>query len=118
MRQTTHQDILNALLKSWSVKSSSLYTPENPAKGQCGVTALVANDLLGGDILKTRIGNQWHFYNIINGERIDFTASQFQTAINYDDLPSTREEAFDDTDELQLVYLSTRVIEFLFDSEQ
>ncbi|WP_434095354.1 YunG family protein [Streptomyces flaveolus] len=25
------------------------WSPENPARGQCGVTALVVNDLLGGD---------------------------------------------------------------------
>jgi hypothetical protein len=42
-----------ALLKSWSINSSSKWTKDNPAKGQCGVTALVVNDLLGGLIRKT-----------------------------------------------------------------
>ena len=27
------------------------WSTDNPAKGQCGVTALVLNDLLGGDLM-------------------------------------------------------------------
>lgn len=118
MKQATPTDIFLALQKSWSAKSSSLYTPENPAKGQCGVTALVVNDLLWGKILKTCIGEQWHFYNELENNRYDFTADQFESPPAYDDLPASREEALEDTNELQFVYLSTRVIEFLFDASR
>ena len=109
-------EIEEALKKVWSIKSSSLYTPANPAKSQCGVTSLVVNDLLGGEILKTKVGSQWHFYNKIGGSRVDLTASQFKEDIHYNDVPSTREEAFDDTNELQYVYLSTAVLENLVDN--
>jgi len=42
------ENIRVALHRSWSLESSSKWTRENPANGQCGVTALVVNDLLGG----------------------------------------------------------------------
>ncbi len=35
------------------------------------------NDILGGDILKTKLDEGWHYYNRINGGIIDFTKSQF-----------------------------------------
>lgn len=93
------------LKKVWSIQSSSLYTPANPAKGQCGVTSLVIQDYLGGEILKTKLPGGWHFYNLISGERHDFTSSQFSETIMYEDLPSSREEAFLDTNEQQYAYL-------------
>jgi hypothetical protein len=42
------ENVRDALYKSWSLESSSKWTRENPANGQCGVTSLVVNDLLGG----------------------------------------------------------------------
>ncbi len=42
----------NALSKSWSVESSKKWSRDNPSAGQCGVTALVVNDLLGDEIKK------------------------------------------------------------------
>ncbi|WP_434051870.1 MAG: hypothetical protein RDA78_21755 [Roseibium sp.] len=98
-----------ALEKSWSNESSTLWTADNPAAGQCGVTALVASDELGADILKTRYGSIWHFYNRINGKRHDFTESQFGQTIEYDDIPSSRDEAFGDTNERQYAYLNNAV---------
>jgi hypothetical protein len=71
----THERLLEILFKAWSEKSSTKYSPDNPALGQCGVTALVVNDLLGGEILKTPLSEGWHFYNRINGQVYDFTAS-------------------------------------------
>lgn len=98
-----------ALEAAWSSQSSTLWTAENPAAGQCGVTALVASDQLGAEILKTRYGSIWHFYNRIDGKRHDFTQSQFDAPIVYDDLPSTRDEAFGDTNARQYAYLSDAV---------
>jgi hypothetical protein len=96
------------LRRSWSVASSTLWSAENPARGQCGVTSLVANEFLGGEILKTRIGDDWHFYNVIKGCRLDFTASQFDRPIEYQDVPSNRAEAFSDTNAEQYRALSER----------
>lgn len=98
-----------ALEASWSLDSSSKWTALTPAAGQCGVTALVVQDHLGGDILKTRYGTIWHFYNRIDGQRLDFTESQFDKTINYDDRLSNRAEAFDDTNATQYGHLSSAI---------
>lgn len=93
--------IENGLRQAWSIKSSSKWTAGNPARGQCGVTALVIHDHLGGEIAKTTIEGSWHFYNIIDGIRQDFTVSQFERIPDYEDRPSSRAEAFADTNEEQ-----------------
>ena len=98
-----------ALEASWSLDSSTLWTEDKPAAGQCGVSALVAHDHFGGEILKTRFGAIWHFYNRIDGVRVDFTASQFDAPLDYADEPSNREEAFADTNGAQYGYLKTAV---------
>jgi hypothetical protein len=43
----TYERLLEILFEVWSEKSSTKFSPDNPALGQCGVTALVVNDLLG-----------------------------------------------------------------------
>ena len=62
--------ISKALEESWSLNSSSKWKKSNPALGQCGVTALVAHDYLGGEIVKTKVvkqevGELWHYYNLL-----------------------------------------------------
>ncbi|MCA1054005.1 hypothetical protein LCM10_03315 [Rossellomorea aquimaris] len=101
--------LYKSLIQSWSIHSSSKWTQETPAKGQCGVTALVVHDLLGGEIRKTELPEGWHYYNIISGKRYDFTASQFDTCITYMDIRSNRDEAMLDTNEQQYHFLKKRV---------
>lgn len=90
----------------WSADTASTYNPLNPARGQCSVTALVAQDNFGGLIAKTRVADAWHFYNLIGGKRYDFTASQFAHAVGYDDTDSGRDDALTDTTEQQYLALS------------
>jgi hypothetical protein len=85
--------VTRRLRRSWSSESSSQWRPDNPALGQCNVTALVIHDHFGGDILKTPVGSEWHFYNRIDGRIYDFTAEQFASPPDYRDLPSDRDEA-------------------------
>jgi hypothetical protein len=57
--------------------------PGNPARGQCGVTALVVQDLLGGELILgavhvegAKVGH--HYWNRLpDGTEVDFTADQF-----------------------------------------
>ena len=59
------------------------WRPDNPARGQCGVTALVVQELLGGDLVlgevfvdRTKIGH--HYWNRLpDGQDVDFTGDQF-----------------------------------------
>lgn len=110
---TQIEPIMKALSKSWSLESSSKWSKDNPAKGQCGVTTLVVNDLVGGEIRKTKLPDGWHFYNYIYGKRYDFTVSQFKEDIVYMDIPSNRNEAFADTNEKQYTYLKESVLNHL-----
>lgn len=85
--------VARALSKSWSLDTAPQWTVENPAAGQCNVTALLVRDLFGGELLKTRLPEGDHFYNRIAGRRYDFTESQFKQPIAYDDLSASRNEA-------------------------
>lgn len=70
------------------------------------MTALVIQDCYGGELCKTKVGKNWHFYNCINGMHYDFTAEQFDSPIEYLNLAATRKEAFAETNALQYAYLS------------
>jgi hypothetical protein len=86
-------DVQRALRKAWSSSTASQWTADNPAAGQCNVTALLIHDLFGGDLLKTPLPAGDHFYNRIEGQRYDFTASQFDQPIAYTDVPTDRADA-------------------------
>lgn len=102
-------ELLTKLQSAWSTETGSKWRRDNPACGQCSVTALVAQDLLGGDILKTSVDGQWHFYNRIDGQRLDLTDTQFEQPLEYQDLPSDRAEALEDTSVQQYEILKRRV---------
>ncbi|MFE0704610.1 hypothetical protein [Streptomyces sp. NPDC058872] len=62
-------DIERAVRSSWSADTCtpefrSRWSPDNPARDQCGVTAMVVNDLLGGDLIRGEVH--------VNGERVDY----------------------------------------------
>lgn len=76
------EEIYKILEKSWSAETcfpngQKLWTEENPSFGQCAITALVLNDLLGGKIMRCMCGKTSHYYNFINDEIVDFTKDQF-----------------------------------------
>jgi hypothetical protein len=56
---------------------------DNPARGQCGVTALILQDLLGGELVlgevfvdDAKVG--YHYWNRLpDGRDVDLTAEQF-----------------------------------------
>ena len=102
-------DLYSRLRRAWSVETGRHWRPDNPASGQCGVTALVVHDKLGGEILKTDVNGAWHFYNRVDARRVDFTMSQFESPISYDDLPSNRAEALNDCSQAQYELLCERV---------
>ena len=78
-----------AIGRSWckdTCNEPNKWSSENPAGGQCVSTALVAQDFFGGKILRldlSRSANKRiadvrsHYFNEIDGKRIDFSASQF-----------------------------------------
>lgn len=76
------------LKKAWSKETAHpAYQPKwnsnNPATGQCLVTALLIQELKGGEIASCKVGNYSHFVNIINGQIEDYTVEQFKTPVEY-----------------------------------
>jgi hypothetical protein len=60
--------------------------------------SLLIHDIFGGEILKTHKKYGWHFYNRIEGERIDLAESELDynsDSINFEDIPSTADETSD-----------------------
>ncbi|MBA8877890.1 YunG family protein [Phyllobacterium myrsinacearum] len=106
----TPVELYQVLKTAWSLESSSSWTHENPAKGQCSVTSLVVQDYFGGLILKTKTHGGTHFYNLIDGVRWDLTISQFDRPIPFQDQPASREDAMVDTSEQQYQKLKERLI--------
>lgn len=59
------------------------WRPDNPARGQCGTTALAVQDLLGGELLigevhvdGVKVGHHW-WNRLPDGTTVDLTADQF-----------------------------------------
>ncbi len=76
--------ITNALKVAWSNDpgSDKSWSSDNPASGQCAVTACIVQDYLGGEIKRTTAtlldGTKIsHYYNNLNSADIDVTKQQF-----------------------------------------
>ncbi|MFK7836050.1 MAG: hypothetical protein AB8B60_07510 [Sulfitobacter sp.] len=92
--------VRTALAEAWPLETAVQWTPENPALGQCNVTAAVIFDLFGGMLLRTRLDGVWNYYNAIDGQRVDLTDSQFTAPgalfaapETYADTPTDRDAA-------------------------
>ena len=81
-------DIEAAVRSSWGVDTTTPefrphWTPDNPARDQCGVTALVVHDLLGGELIRGEVlvdgvRTDFHWWNRLGpGTEIDLTREQF-----------------------------------------
>jgi hypothetical protein len=98
-------ELEKALLSSW-LKETSLdpenWTPQNPAWGQCAVTACVVQDYLGGEIVWAEVIDRGktisHYFNKIDGIEHDLTHRQFSKGTKIPEgipktkgLPTTRD---------------------------
>lgn len=97
--------LLAAISGAWSSATSTRWRPDAPATGQCSVTALLLHEALGGRLLKTPVEGAWHFYNEIDGQRLDLTAGQFPRPMRYEDRPADPADALADTSPEQLAAL-------------
>jgi hypothetical protein len=87
--------VQEALNRTWILDNNPGLTPEAPTGGQDTVVSFLIYDIFGGEILKTHKKKGWHFYNRINGERIDFTCLETNRSAEdsqFEDLPSTPDE--------------------------
>jgi hypothetical protein len=83
MKHESGQGVIKMTLReAWCRETAhpsyqSKWSEENPSCGQCCVSALVVQDLLGGDVYSCKVGKCTHFVNIVNERIIDVTAEQF-----------------------------------------
>jgi len=78
-------ELQEALQKSWCKETAydaGDWSKENPAIGQCAVTALIVNDYFGGEIVWAEAvqpdGRKIsHYFNLIDGKEVDITRTQF-----------------------------------------
>lgn len=90
-----------ALTQSWSQSTSSYgeqWSAENPASGQCAVTAALVQEQLGGDIVRVMFTDRGktdsHYFNVLpNGERVDFTYRQFSPEVTFEPSLTTDTQA-------------------------
>ena len=86
----TLREIEGAVRAAWSPETayaSAEYlarAPERPGRGQCGTTALVVHDLLGGELLVAPVQGPGgldgvHYWNRLADGDVDLTRDQFTT---------------------------------------
>jgi len=87
--------IQTALNRAWRFDKSPELTPDKTAINKSSVISQLIFDIFGGEILKTHKRKGWHFYNRINGERIDFAKSERKTSAPdnlFEDIPANINE--------------------------
>ncbi|MFF2330788.1 MULTISPECIES: hypothetical protein [unclassified Streptomyces] len=88
MTLSNFNDLEQAIRNAWGADTTTPahrpdWTPDNPARDQCGVTALVVNDLLGGELIRGEVhvdGERvdYHWWNRLGmGVEVDLTREQF-----------------------------------------
>lgn len=86
---TTAAELLPHFLSAWGPDtcypdSSDEWSADNPSRDQCGMTALVVQDVLGGDLVLAevhvdgvKVGH--HYWNKLpDGTKLDLTGDQFR----------------------------------------
>lgn len=114
----TINDITKILPLAWVPRQDlewfeELYVKDEPATGQCAVTALVLQDYFGGEIVNSAVLSSRspgitssHYFNIIDGKIVDLTRRQFVADVTFS--PMTEKlQGFESTREYMLSYPST-----------
>ena len=104
--------VYEALKGSLELESDRKLTPDNRPIGQDSLISLLIHDIFGGEILKTHKRKNWHFYNRIEGERVDFTGSEvkFDRDAIFEDIPSTPDETYDYIDQTDYTTFFTKFV--------
>ena len=107
------------LKASWCIETCSPglraeWSPENPSRGQCTITAFIAQDIYGGEVYGIpQPGGGFHCYNCVNGQVFDLASEQFGDAVLcYEGNPlQSREEHFADRGKYERYLLLKKKLE-------
>lgn len=73
------------LKRAWDAGTSAApgeWSPMNVSRGQCAITALVVQDRFGGELLRTTVNGESHYFNRLpGGKTVDLTLDQFGGAL-------------------------------------
>jgi len=76
------EELASLIEEAWcadtSAAPSDQWSPELPEHGQCAVTALVVQDVLGGSLRRATVNGDSHYWNETPLGEIDLTRSQFK----------------------------------------
>ncbi|MBR4728555.1 MAG: hypothetical protein IK080_11770 [Clostridia bacterium] len=93
-RGLTPEDYYDLLLTLWcpetcAPRMRAEWSPENPTKGQCSVTAFLMQDLFGGAVRGIPLGDgNFHCFNVVGDSVFDLTSAQFgDAALDYAHCP-------------------------------
>ena len=89
--------VQKALDQTWSMDNYVRSHTDNASVTLSSINSRLIYDSFGGEILKTHFKKGWHFYNRINGKRLDFTVPQTVKSslyIPFEDIPSNPEETY------------------------
>jgi hypothetical protein len=93
--------VRKALKQSLTVNSSRKLDLKHKSEGEDKLISLLIHDVFGGEILKTQTKKYWHFYNRIDGERVDFSGKTSQESFYnniFEDIPATTDDTFNYVD--------------------
>ena len=105
--------VFKALKRCLTPDSNRRLMSGNQTVGQDSLISLMIHDVFGGEILKTHKKNNWHFYNRIDGERVDFTRSKMGKSIKasgFEDIPATPNETYDYFDQVDYTTFFTKFV--------
>lgn len=90
----TPYDLYDALTNVWCAETCASrmrdkWSKENKTLGQCSITAIIAQDIFGGDVYGINLPNgNCHCYNVVGDCKFDLTSEQFcGEVLDYDDNP-------------------------------
>ena len=91
------KNIIYQSIRNCQPTESDLWKHSFDPDEQASLISLLIHDIFGGEILKTHVKKGWHFYNRIDGKRLDFTSPDMNSSSSYnqfDDIPSTPDETY------------------------
>jgi hypothetical protein len=91
-------EIQDVIRRCFAAEYKSSWTRSDTFEDHDSEISTLIHDVFGGEILKTHKNKRWHFYNRINGERVDLALPGNRNSPNskfFEDIPSNTSETSD-----------------------
>ncbi len=91
-------EIQQVIRRCFTAEYKSNWTRSDTFVDHDSEISTLIHDVFGGEILKTHKNKRWHFYNRINGERVDLAMPESENSSDikiFEDIPSNSSETSD-----------------------